>query len=283
MFFLFHLPITTALVSLPTSMEVDIVFPRPNGRYAATNKFPLVIAIQNTAAAFEFGYEFSWDISSPDPNSLNFGGWGDIFVVEETSPPSADPYIQTNYTEALGLGEWVFSWTLSNARSCDSTAFSVYETLFSPISNGSFTFTVANDAPGPKFVGSCPSPVGVVSYSAVASYSVPGGYNICPVTATAPPSPNPCRVTINDAQASSISNALGLSVVVIPTPTTQTPSSMPSTSQKHSLSTTPSSSTPVGWTPSASTPTTTNLAVAKSPSMRLFFGLNLVVIIAMEV
>lgn len=106
----------------------------------------------------------------------------------------------------------------------------------------------------PRIFWLMPSPVGVVSYIVVASYVVPDGSNFCPVMATATPSPRPCQVIINDAQASSISNTMGLFVVTIHISTSQTPSSTPSTSQKSSLSTTSLSSTLVNWTTPPASP-----------------------------
>lgn len=262
--------ISVALVQVPTSMEVDIVFPRPNGRYARTDHFPVVLAIQNTAAAFEFGYGFSWLIVPADPDAFGIEGQGDIFVVEETSPLSEDPYIQTNYTAGLDVGQWNLSWALTNARTCVEAGMFVDETFFTTINNGSFTFTIADGAPSPKFAGSCPSPLGVVSYSTVETYSVVSGYNICPVTASVAPSARPCRVTINDAQESSIYKALDLSVITAPTTTSSSSqpvtSSKATTSQQSSITATSTSSTLQG-SASASTTSKPNIGTVKSSSI----------------
>lgn len=272
--------LSVALVQVPTSMEVDIAFPRPNGRYARTDHFPVVLAIQNTAAAFEFGYGFSWLIVPADPDAFGIEGQGDIFVVEETSPPSTDPYIQTNYTAGLDVGQWNLSWTLTNARTCVDAGMFVDETFFTTINNGSFTFTIADGAPSPKFAGSCPSPLGVVSYSTVETYSVVSGYNICPVTASVAPSASPCRVTINDAQESSIYKALDLSVITAPTTTSSSSSTTQSatsseatTSLQSSIAATSTNSTLQG-SASASTTSKPNVGTVKSSSIGFLIAMT---------
>ncbi|KAJ5370926.1 uncharacterized protein N7496_007018 [Penicillium cataractarum] len=205
--------------------------------------FPVVLAIQNTAAAFEFGYGFSWLIVPADPDAFGIEGQGDIFVVEETSPPSANSYIQTNYTAGLDVGQWNLSWALTNARTCVDASMFVDETFFTTINNGSFAFTIADGAPSP-------SPLGVVSYSTVETYSVVSGYNICLVTASVAPSPSPCRVTIDDAQENSIYKTLDLSVIIAATTTSSSLSTtqtatykVATTSQKSSMTATSASST----------------------------------------
>jgi hypothetical protein len=272
--------LSVALAQLPTSVEVDIVFPRPNGRYARTDHFPVVLAIQNTVAAFEFGYGFSWLISPADPYAFGIEGQGDIFVVEETTPPLQDPYIQTNYTAGLDVGQWSLSWSLTNARTCVEAGMFVDETFFTTISNGTFTFTIADGAPSPKFAGSCPDPLGVVSYSTVETYSVVGGSNICPVTASATPAPSPCRVTIDDAQESSIYKALDLSVIAAPASTSSSSSttqiatsSEATTSQSSSIIAT-STSSALQETASASSTSKPNVGTTKSSSMGLLMAIG---------
>jgi hypothetical protein len=278
-----------ALVQTPTFVEVDLIFPRPNGSYARTDHFPVVLAIQNTAAAFEFGYGFSWLIDSADPD-YHYGieGDGDIFVVEQSSAPSQDPYIQYNHTAGLDAGEWKFTWSLTNARTCVEAGMFVDETFFTTISNGSFTFTIADGTPGPKFAGSCPSPVGVVSYSTVETYSVVGGYNICPVTASATPSPSPCRVTVNEVQESSLYKAMDLSVIAAPVTTSSklsttqsATSSEVTTSQQSSVTATSTSS--IQTTSAASSTSKSNIGRVKSPSMGFVMAMNAGVMMALIV
>lgn len=276
-----------ALVQTPTSVEVDIIFPHPNGSYARTDHFPVVLAIQNTAAAFEFGYGFSWLIDSADsPDGI--AGDGNIFVVEESSAPSQDPYIQYNHTAGLDVGKWKFTWSLTNARTCVEAGMFVDEAFFTTISNGSFTFTIADGAPGPKFAGLCPSPVGVVSYSTVETYSVVGGYNLCPVTASATPSPSPCRVTVNEAQESSLYKAMDLSVIAAPVTTSSklsttrsATSSEVTTSQQSSVTATSTSS--VQTTTAASSTSKSNIGRATSPSMEFVMAMNAGVMMALIV
>lgn len=276
-----------ALVQTPTSVEVDIIFPHPNGSYARTDHFPVVLAIQNTAAAFEFGYGFSWLIDSAN-SPYGIAGDGNIFVVEESSAPSQDPYIQYNHTAGLDAGEWKFTWSLTNARTCVEAGMFVDETFFTTISNGSFTFTIVDGAPGPKFAGSCPSPVGVVSYSTVETYSVVGGYNICPVTASATPSPSPCRVTVNEAQERSLYKAMDLSVIAAPVTTSSklsttqsTTSSEVTTSQQSSVTATSTGS--IQTTTAASSTSKSNIGRVKSPSMEFVMAMNAGVMMALIV
>lgn len=57
------------LINLPTTVEIDLVFPL-NETYALIKPFPVIFIIQNAAAAWNFGFQFQWNITSiPDETS----------------------------------------------------------------------------------------------------------------------------------------------------------------------------------------------------------------------
>jgi len=41
-------------VQLPATVEFDIVFPREGGSYVVTDPFPIIIAVQNAAVAYNY-------------------------------------------------------------------------------------------------------------------------------------------------------------------------------------------------------------------------------------
>jgi hypothetical protein len=97
---LLYAPLSALSVQLPTSMEVDIIFPREGDRYAVTDPFPVLVAVQNSAAAYDYGFDFSWLInpcSTCNNQTLLIGeGEGDIFVLANSPPPPNNPHIEIN-------------------------------------------------------------------------------------------------------------------------------------------------------------------------------------------
>lgn len=50
-------------IDFPTTIELDVVFPR-NETYSSTGTLPVVFAVQNAEAAFQFGYSITWTIKT---------------------------------------------------------------------------------------------------------------------------------------------------------------------------------------------------------------------------
>jgi hypothetical protein len=188
-------------VQLPATVEFDIVFPREGGSYVVTDPFPIIIAVQNAAVAYNYGFDFSWTIGpigatndNPKPLAVALG---DVNVISGTNPPTDDPYLIINSSHALLPGEWTFQWSLSLGPTCVAYAGGnfVETSFFNPISNGSFVFEIATEYNFelPTFTSTCPSAAGVASFTTVETYPVTGGLHTCPVTASTTPTPTPCK------------------------------------------------------------------------------------------
>jgi hypothetical protein len=137
-------------VQLPAT-EFDLVSPREGGSYAVMDPFPIIIAVQNAAVAYDYGFDFSCSISpiralndNPIPLAVAFG---DINVISGTNLPTDNPHLIINSSHALLPGEWTFQWGLSLGLTCVAYAGGNFvETFFSnPVHNGSFTFDIATE------------------------------------------------------------------------------------------------------------------------------------------
>jgi len=281
---LLYAPLSASFsVQLPGTVELDLVFPREGGSYAVTDPFPVIIAVQNAVVAFDYGFDFTWSISpigalndNPIPLAVAFG---DINIISGTNPPTDNPYLIINSSHALLPGEWTFQWGLSLGPTCVAYDNFVETSFSNPVSNSSFIFDIASDALGlvPTFTSTCPSAAGVASFTTVETYSVTNGLRTCPVTASTTPSPTPCQAIVNDAQASSISQFLDLSVI----PSSTSTSSSSTTRSSSSSASSPSSAKP---STSSTLPTQTssraaagqtNAATMKWPKIDSLFALSL--------
>jgi hypothetical protein len=288
---LLYAPLSTSFsVQLPATVEFDLVFPREGGSYVVTDPFPIIIAVQNAVVAYDYGFDFTWSISpigalndNPTPLPVAFN---DISVISGTNPPSDysdNPLLIINSSHALLPGSWTFYWSLSLGPTCVAYAGGNFvETSFSnPISNGSFIFDIATeyDFQVPTFTSTCPSAAGVASFTTVETYSVSNGLHTCPVTASTTPSPTPCQATVNDAQASSISQFLNLSVIPSSTSTSSSSTSISSSSSSASSTSSAKPSTsstlPTQTSSRAAAAGQTNAATMKRSKVDSLFALSL--------
>src|ERR1700684_4363211 len=87
-------------ITLPITIEIDLIFPL-NQTYSRIDPFPVIFIIQNATAAWNFGFEFYWNITGvPDetPGREAFGP-GFLFVgMDSYHPAPADPFIVVNST-----------------------------------------------------------------------------------------------------------------------------------------------------------------------------------------
>ncbi|KAH6689454.1 hypothetical protein F5X68DRAFT_253794, partial [Plectosphaerella plurivora] len=221
-------------LDFPARFEVDLFFPRAGGIYARTQKFPVIVAVQNAALTLEFGFSLHWRISickdCPEERPIK---WGDIENVAQyldfnASEPINDPYLMTNVSQAIDAGVYWFQWTLYYPTVCSGGLLLYCDP--DTISNGSFQFTIDVDAPIPTFTGTCPSALGVGIYTTTAECwrdSNPSSTFFCPVTPfrgepEATPTPTPCNVELNEVLAESLSTELAVVTAALTSSMTST-------------------------------------------------------------
>ncbi|TRX90979.1 hypothetical protein FHL15_008184 [Xylaria flabelliformis] len=204
----------------PTTLEVDIVFPR-NDTYAPVDAFPLVVAIQNNFLSqfLEFDMVLLWVISHVDDNqSIESGSF-------ETNPPTDDyqRYLVSATTKLNSTeGRFALYWKLDvnncSIANVNANGTSTVDNLYASYTNKIY-FTLQNGAQPPDLVAAtspdtCASTVAIVLN--ITGYTpVPGVLPIpglspeeqlqCPILRNATVSPSPCSVRLNQTQAASIS------------------------------------------------------------------------------
>ncbi|KAI0506634.1 hypothetical protein F5B22DRAFT_444332 [Xylaria bambusicola] len=220
----------------PTTLEVDIVFPR-NDTYAPVDAFPLVIAIQNNwlSQYLVFGLFVSWAIFNEDNQSTSSFVDTGIFMTEE--PAYEDQRYLVSATTQLNSTEGQFLFyaylDVNNCSTADVNANGTYNGDTPSIKYiGSTYFTLQNTTQLPDLVAAT-SPDTCASIAAlllnITGYTprpgvspIPGlspeEQKQCPVIGNATASPTPCSVRLNQTQAASISaSATAIACGVWPT------------------------------------------------------------------
>lgn len=221
-------------LDFPAIFEVDLFFPRDGETYAVTNNFPIIVAVQNAALTLQFGFTFMWQVRNCSDCGMETPPieWGQIehdaqYLRFNASAPINDPYILTN-DSILDPGSYWFRWDLYYGSVCSSGL--LRECSPDTISNGSFPFTIATDAPMPTLTGACPSALGAgifVTTVECSWYRGPSSTFFCPVTPyrtepEATPTPTPCNVEIDAALAESLTAQLNLTTRALTSSTTST-------------------------------------------------------------
>ncbi|KAI8946256.1 hypothetical protein F4801DRAFT_565162 [Xylaria longipes] len=205
----------------PTTLEVDVVFPR-NDTYAPADAFPLVMAIQNNFLSqfLEFDMVLLWVIFHVDNQSISIDA-GSF----ETSPPAYDDqrYLVSATTKLNSTeGRFALYWKLGvnncSIANVNANGTSTVDNLYTNYSNETY-FTLQNAAQPPDLVAAT-SPDTCASMAAtvlnITGYTPRPGISPipglppeeqlqCPVLRNATVSPTPCSVRLNQTQAASIS------------------------------------------------------------------------------
>jgi hypothetical protein len=195
-------------ITLPTTIEIDLVFPL-NQTYTLIDPFPVIFVIQNAAAAWNFGFDFQWNITGvPDgSSSVEVFGPGFLFEGEVYHPAPSDPFIVVNSTKfpsaivntELPAGKWTLGWSYES--SICTPVGNILKIGSGVPAQGSIGFTVEDGGASPDFANNCPTLAGEIGIVA--------NWTGCPQLGT-PGTSNPCGAKINAAQASSISAVLAL-------------------------------------------------------------------------
>src|SRR5277367_6406639 len=127
LFFLFWAiwAVSAYSITLPTTIEIDLVFPL-NHTYTLIDPFPVIFVIQNAAAAWNFGFDFEWNITgvADGYSSPETFGPGFVFVGQGFySPAPSDSFIVVNSTNFpyvvqpsnLPAGKWTLGWSYSSS------------------------------------------------------------------------------------------------------------------------------------------------------------------------
>lgn len=200
------LPIQAQTITkFPANIEIDIIFPR-NETYAAVAPFPIVFAIQNAKAAWDFGFHFDWELS----NESGLQDSGGLFAENTTQFPS-DPYIFINYTlgledwgsSAADLRSWNLSWTFSFYGNCTDTADSWELQTGVTNSAGTMQFSSVAGGASPDILAAANTSGGCALFGSI----VPVQANLtnCPHIGDTGIGQNPCGVKIDESVASMIS------------------------------------------------------------------------------
>ncbi|KND91190.1 hypothetical protein TOPH_04106 [Tolypocladium ophioglossoides CBS 100239] len=201
-------------LTFPQTVEVDLVFPRNDDTYAPVPLMP-VFAIQNLHVSQPLFLDFHYYIIGP-PYKYNGliqpkHGWANY-----SSGP--DPYLVFHYTSQLNNteGRWMLSWELRSGNCSMSDEYAPLK-VAGLVQRNYIYFTTKNGAQQPDLVaatqdGTC-SKTESFAFNITGMLDVPLGshYNnqaSCPTLSPAAPTPDPCRVKVDSASASSISYAI---------------------------------------------------------------------------
>jgi hypothetical protein len=222
-------------VPLPGSIEVDLLYPHPNATHAVSSPFPVLFSVQNAAMAYEFGITIYYSIYHiEDSEKIRHGSGGMEWSYPGSTfnsppgPPTEDLFIlASNETEELLPGSYFIFWSVERGSSCEGSLW-IQHTWDVEIANGTFGFEVAYGAKEPKFeilppqggaanATECPQGLAGVVYSDYYSYvawtDLQSKTTTCPQTGGTLATLTPCAVTVNAAQASSLTRALNLTVI----------------------------------------------------------------------
>ncbi|KAI1339370.1 hypothetical protein F5Y15DRAFT_416235 [Xylariaceae sp. FL0016] len=259
--------------AMNNTAEADLIFPRRGGLYPTTG-IPIVVGIQNPAAAFEYGWKVSWDLWL-EPRQYDFG-FGDYWgylgasigagVPENVTSGEGEQgmYFGVDNTGSLKPGNYTLEWHFYVQPWCDFEQGSTWAISWD-IAQGSLEFTVEDGIAQPQLqVGdgagngndeSCASLMGVVSYVSTTSYTFaattdtlidstpvffPETSSACVVTASPTLTPNPCAATLDTSVEANI-----LSIMQWTASSTVASGSGPAASQTSAASTGSSASTGV--------------------------------------
>lgn len=222
------------LPALPANIEVDIIFPR-NETYAPANNFPIILALQNAALAWDFGWHVTWDLTNlsvVSSTSQDFVEGESILVPNfEKLPAPSNTFFIANSTEKLGgsyyrasgLGTYRLSWTFNLMQNCTEDGDFIDHSFGARLGDGELVFTIADGGKGVDFLdgGACPPSGGAIG--------IQSNITACAHVDSLGVEAQPCNIVIDEALASSLSAQLP--AIALPTSTTSTPSTASSPSK----------------------------------------------------
>lgn len=261
------------------TVEVDLFFPRDGGRYnASEDGIPIIVGVQNSPVAFEYGWTVWWDLYlGPPPANRFFGDKSGALTASIGAPaPATNPFVAVNTTGYLKPGNYTLQWTFGVQPWCEflygsPTNYSNTWEISRAVASGSLQFRILDNAMSPQLEDGCPSMLGVVSYASTTSWTFaattvtidpslgPATYaaetSACVVTEPATFTPGSCGVSLDAAVKTSVSEMMGWTIAA----TSTTPPS----------STTSTTSSPGSTTSSATSTTQTS-------QLKMFLSISLI-------
>ncbi|KPM46154.1 Beta-glucosidase cel3A [Neonectria ditissima] len=197
--------------------ELDLVFPRSDGRYAETDQgIPVLLSLQHPQLAYHYGWGFRWTISLDKSLHLAASGTLGAVIHNDTEYSANSTHLEVAFTDHLAPGAYTFEWLFGMGPWCEYLPGSAAYDYNPGLSEGSFGFAIEEGAPTPTFTGTCPTPVGAISFTGLttwhglyASLDSPTATTMfCAMTAPVTHEPEPCLATVDAVQERSISSRL---------------------------------------------------------------------------
>ncbi|KAK7416177.1 hypothetical protein QQX98_005374 [Neonectria punicea] len=156
---------------LANATELDLVFPRSDGRYAETDQgLPVLVALQHPDLAYHYGWGFRWTIYLKKYNNQAASGSVGAVIRNDTRWDANSTRLKVGFTGHLAPGEYSFEWVFGMGPWCKYLPGSAEYEYNPGLSEGSFDFIVEQGAPTPTFTGTCPTPVGAVSFAGLTTW-----------------------------------------------------------------------------------------------------------------
>lgn len=200
-------------------LEVDLVFPQ-NETYAPTSVMHIIFAIQNPELAPVLSTQISFYIYNWDEKLQGGSSDGSYkYDIKWTHISSSNPYFEYRpFSNFDREGRWEISWSVGWVNCTDTTVGSYgNDRLDAHWSANSLHFTTKESAQEVDLVAAtendkCSDDMGF-AFNITDTYEAPlgadwAGNDTCGLVASPLPTPDPCRVKINSAVASSISASM---------------------------------------------------------------------------
>lgn len=193
------------------TVEVDLIFPR-NETYAPSPVLPLVFAFRNAKPGVLLSPRITFTIW--DRNNMSNAVVGESLEVDKANMSTNDPYfLYLGSTKFNVEGKWQLTWTLVWYSCKDERGNGIATNL----TDNSMIFSTKNAAPQVDLVAAsnddkCSSSTNV-ALDITGTASVPNtvqwpGGETCAVVAGSETQPDPCRVKVDSAAASSMSASM---------------------------------------------------------------------------
>ncbi|SPN96554.1 uncharacterized protein DNG_00077 [Cephalotrichum gorgonifer] len=213
---------------LPTTLEVDLVFPRPNETHQRTWPFPIVFAIQGAKNIWPYQLFFNWELRNLERTENNTrgetvhdrGDYEDVGLPTQYTngkvPGDEDIFYYIDYTVRIGEyrnTNFSIMWSAGIRGNCSKggeVSVSSPSQGPEPRIKGFALFQVSDDAPMDIAMDSCLSPQlndgerntlrigGTVTPSQCIFYDEENFR----------PEPNPCAVKVDSALASRVTESM---------------------------------------------------------------------------
>lgn len=198
-------------LSLSTTTQADLVFPRNNTVYKPSRNLPILLALHNFTTAWKFEPAAWWELSSFDEkagewrsNGGGVVGWDTFNDTKLGWPSPPDLALAVNVTESLDYrseGRWSLKYGLSSAANACLDSADIW------FPHGRIFFNTSNVtgiAPDLSTASSCALPIGALGFE---------GPNLtsngsCVLFPKSQPAAVPCGIAVTPATADYITKAI---------------------------------------------------------------------------